>query len=415
MNNLLQLFKLLLCITLVVSFTAEAQTFTVDPGHQHQRVVFGGDGKLTIRPWANGNVDLTSERLFGDMNLRILRVPIFALVPISDPLYDDVIEVIQAVQSVNPDVKIFASVANGNGTTDNSIHGAAKFPPGWRGCCPNNVYQLNLAQYASYLDSFMTRMNEAGITIDYLGPWNEDPAVSRDHNLVFNQMDNLGDTQRVGLEAFALNTSIGRVNAVEDASDITGSHFYDDTSIPQLDWEDRWRELFITSANPVWYTEATRYTTADGLDRLVAGMENIFPAINSGAESIIFYQVVRRFVQTNGNTQPIKYSGFRAIVNATADTRVVESSTSDENIQGVAFSNGERAEIFLLNRSSFDRGVQIRLENGYAAGGQVRRWRWDANSTEALNSFTLNGNKQWISTVPANGFIRLQVPLTRDQ
>ena len=48
------------------------------PANTNQEVVFGGDGKLTINAWANGNLSLIAKRLFVDMKMTTLRVPIFA-------------------------------------------------------------------------------------------------------------------------------------------------------------------------------------------------------------------------------------------------------------------------------------------------------------------------------------------------
>lgn len=393
-------------------FTNEglSQTLTIDPGDKNQQVTFGGDGKLTIKDWAEKNVSTTAQKLFGDMDLKIIRVPIFALQPITDGIYDNVITVIQEVQSVNPNVKIFASIANGDGYgTDH--HGAAKFPSGWIGCCSYNVYSLNLTAYAAYLDSFMTRMSSAGITIDYLGPWNEDPADDSDHRKVFDQMNNLGSTQKVGLERYALQTSINDVNDVEDRTDIIGSHFYDDGSISQANWESKWSDLVNLSADPVWYTESTRYSTSDNLGLLVAGMDNIFPAINAGAEAVVFYQVVKRFVYANGNELPIKYSGFKALVNGAEGKEVIETSSSDSDVQAVAFADNTTAEVYLLNRSSSSKTVNFQLQSGYKASGTVYRWIWDASNTETVNSYYLGNNATWNVTVPADGFVRVQVPL----
>ncbi|MEO9473990.1 MAG: T9SS type A sorting domain-containing protein [Cyclobacteriaceae bacterium] len=401
----------LLCVLMSVTMMTHGQTLTIDPGDKNQQVTFGGDGKLTIKDWAEKNVSTTAQKLFGDMDLKIIRVPIFALQPITDSIYDNVITVIQEVQSVNPNVKVFASIANGDGYGVNH-HNADKFPSGWIGCCSYNVYSLNLTSYAAYLDSFMNRMSTAGITVDYLGPWNEDPADDSDHRKVFDQMNNLGSTQKVGLERYALQTSIDDVNDVEDRTDIIGSHFYDDGTLGQANWESKWASLVSLSADPVWYTESTRYSTADNLGLLVDGMDNIFPAINAGAEAVVFYQVVKRFVYANGNELPIKYSGFKALVNGSEGKEVIETSSSDSDIQAVAFADNNTAEVYLLNRSSSSKTVNFQLQSGYKASGTVSRWIWDATNTEKVNTYYLGNNASWNVTVPADGFVRVQVPLS---
>lgn len=386
-----------------------AQDIYIYPNNTHQQVTFGGDGKLTIKDWAEKNVSSTSQQLFGDMNLKILRVPIFALQSIDDPIYDNVITVIQEVQSVNSNVKIFASIANGDGYgTDH--HGADKFPSYMKGCCSYNVYTLNLTSYASYLDSFMTRMSSAGITIDYLGPWNEDPADDSDHNKVFSQMNNLGNTQKVGLERWALQTSVNDVDDVEDRTDIIGSHFYDDDAIS--DWDATWASLVNSSADPVWYTEATRYSTNDNIDNLVAGMDNIFPAMRSGAEAVIFYQVVKRFVYANGSPLNIKYSGFKNLVNKSNGKNVITSTSSDNNINVVAFAGTSKVSVHLVNKNTSSKTVKLRLQNGYGASGTVTRTIWDSSNTEVSNSYTLNGNTNWNVTLPAGSYVHVDIPVS---
>lgn len=393
--------------------TAYAQdlTISIEPENTNQQVTFGGDGKLTIRDWAQNNVNVTAQKLYGDMDLNILRVPIFALQPISDSIYDNVITVIQAVQSVNPQVKIFASIANGDGYGVNH-HGASKFPESMRGCCAYNVYGLNLTAYAAYLDSFMKRMNDAGIHVDYLGPWNEDPATDLHHSKVFSQMKNLGNTQRVGLERFALLTTVNDVDDVEDEIDITGSHFYDDSRIS--DQDAAWASLVNASSNPVWYTESTRYATADNIGLLIAGMDNIYPSIRSGAEAVVFYQVVKRFVYANGSELPIKYSGFKNLVNNASGKAVAQTVSSDDNVSAVSFANGNTLSIHIINKNTSSQQASISLGNNQQASGTITRTIWDENNTEVSNRYNLGGNKTWNVTLPANSYVHLDVPFVDD-
>ncbi|MBJ6367006.1 LamG-like jellyroll fold domain-containing protein [Snuella sedimenti] len=386
---------------------------TVFPEQSKQTVTFGGDAKLTIKAWAEGNTSAISQKLYGDMNLKILRVPIFALQPITDPIYDNVITVINSVKSVNPNVKIFASIANGDGYgTD--YHGSHKFPSSWQGCCPYNVYNLNLTTYAAYLDSFMDRMTAAGITIDYLGPWNEDAADDSDHFKVFDQMTKLGTTQRVGLERWALRTSVSDVDDVEDQIDITGSHFYDDVEgsspIPEEERDDVWASLVNKSANPVWYTESTRYKTNDGITKLVNGMENIFPALRGGVESITFYQVCKRFVWANGGTQPIKYTGFQNIVN-NSEGSVRPSTTDNKNIKVVAFANQDTLDVHIINKDTISQTVKLQLSGGYTTNGTIKRTIWTAIDTAAVNTYSLNGINKWNITAPAGSYSHLKISL----
>lgn len=403
--------RIALALSFLITTSVISQTITINPGVSYQSVTFGGDAKLTINRYAKGKTNSVSHKLFDEMKLKILRVPIFALQNINSPIYDDVIKVIKSVKAENRNVKIFASIANGDGYgTD--YHGASKFPASWRGCCAYNVYSLNLTTYAAYLDRFMSKMKNAGITIDYLGPWNEDRADDSDHRKVFNQMKNLGSTKKVGLERWGLLTSISDVNDVEDRTDIIGSHFYDDIRISESNWDAKWSSLVSASADPVWYTEATRYKTNDNINNLVAGMDNIFPAIRGGAEAVIFYQACNRIVYANGGVPLIKYSGFKNIVN-NAWGKVVNSYDNDSEIKVVTFGNNSRINVHILNTGTRNKSVAINLTNGYSAKGTVRRKIWTSSKTGATNSYNLNGNKKWNVTVNANSYSHLSIPLNK--
>lgn len=407
---------LFLAILFLVSTTAISQKVTINPATSYQEVTFGGDAKLTITAYADGNTNTVSDKLFGEMNLRILRVPIYALRSIDHAVYGDVITVIKSAQAENSNVKIFASIANGD-ALGNDKHGADKFPSSWRGCCSANVYSLNLTQYAAYLDSFMSKMSSNGITIDYLGPWNEDSADDSDHRKVFDQMNNLGSTKKVGLERFALQTSINDVNDVEDRTDIIGSHFYDDgldhPGIAENSWNSKWAELVSKSADPVWYTESTRYSTSDNIGNLVAGIENIIPAIRGGAEAVIFYQACNRIVYANGGTPPIKFSGFKNIVN-NAWGKVMNSWTNQSALKVMTFGNNNIINTHIINASNSNKTVQIQLNNGYKANGLVTRNIWTSSNTGKTNTYTLTNQSTWNVTVNANSYCHLNIPLNNN-
>lgn len=389
-------------------------TAYVNPDVLKQEISFGGDGKLTIKDWAEKDVNSTCQYLFSDMNLQVLRIPIFALQSIDDPIYDKVITVASKAKSKNPNVKIFASLANGDGY-GNQYHGADKFPGWMKGCCPYNIYDMNLDAYAGYLDRFVERMNDGGVQIDYLGPWNEDDADADDHRKVFDQMDELGYAQRIGVERWSLQNSINEVGGINSKIDIAGSHFYDDDQIPESSWRDKWQDLVNNSSDPVWYTEATRYETGDGIEKLVNGMNNIFPAIRGGAEHVVFYQVVKRFVYANGTILPIKYSGFKNIVNnATGKRRVPSWTTASNDVKVVSFAKNKSLSVHLINLTSNSKTTRIYLKNGYKAQGTITRTIWTSSETESSNSYNLSGQTSWNVTVPANSYVHVDVPLNNN-
>ncbi|WP_372756144.1 T9SS type A sorting domain-containing protein [Mariniflexile sp.] len=390
---------------------SQSDVIVIDPAEANQAVVFGGDNKLTVKAWAEGNTNSVSSKLFRDMNLKILRVPIFALQPITDAIYDNVITVINSVKSYNPDVKIFASIANGDGYGVDH-HGAAKFPSGWTGCCDYNVYKLNLTAYAAYLDSFMQRMTDAGITVDYLGPYNEDPGDDSDYLKIIDQMKKLGSTKMVGVERWGLLTSIADVDDVEDRVEVVGSHFYDDTTIAEADWDSTWASLVAKSEDPVWYTESTRYSTGDNIGLLIAGLDNIFAPIRGGVESVIFYQVCKRFVYANGSPLTVKYSGFQNIVN-NAEGKVITSSSNNGNIKVVVFGDGTTLDVHIINKNTSNTNVDLQLLNNYKGNGTVTRKIWTASYTGTSSNFSLTNESNWNIELPATSYSHLKVTLDK--
>ncbi|WP_303453389.1 T9SS type A sorting domain-containing protein [Wenyingzhuangia sp. 2_MG-2023] len=396
--------KNILKVMCLISFWSYSQSdiITINPEDIKQEVVFGGDNKLTIKAWAEGNIHSVSQKLFKDMDLKIIRVPIFALQDISDGIYDNVIDVVNSIKAVNPNVKVFASIANGDGYGVNH-HGASKFPSGWTGCCDYNVYKLNLTAYSAYLDSFMQRMTDAGITIDYLGPYNEDPGDDSDYTKIINQMTKLGDTEIIGGESYALSAAISIVDDIEDRIVIMGSHFYDDNTINEADWDSTWATLVEKSENPVWYTEATRYSNGDNINLLIAGLDNIFAPIRGGAEAVIFYQVCKRFVYANGSKLPIKYSGFQNVVNNTKGNYIV-SNSNNENIKLIAFKDGDNLDVHVINNNSSEHTVRLQLLNDYTIVGNYSTKEWTASSTALSNSYTNTETSSVNVTLPATSY-----------
>lgn len=407
--KLLKKATILLVFVVTICTYSQTSVISINPAELNQAVSFGGDNKLTIKAWAEGNTDAVSSKLFKDMDLKTLRVPIFALQPIDDPIYDNVITVINSVKSYNPDVKIFASIANGDGYGVNH-HGASKFPSGWTGCCSYNVYSLNITTYSKYLDSFMQRMADAGIVIDYLGPYNEDPGDDSDYLKIINQMTKLGTTKMVGGERWALLASVAAVDDIEDRVDIIGSHFYDDTTIDEANWDSSWASLVEKSEDPVWYTESTRYSTGDNIDLLIAGMDNIFAPIRGGVKSIIFYQICKRFVYANGSKLPIKYSGFQSIVN-NAKGKVVSSSSDNGNIKVVVFGNDSTLDVHIINKNTSDNNVDLQLLNNYKGNGVVTRKIWTSNNTGTSSTYTVTDASSWNITVPGTSYSHLKFNL----
>lgn len=384
-------------------------TISVYPDEIKQILEFGGDGKLTIKNWAEQALEATSIKLYQEMDLNLVRIPIFTRIPIEDTIYDLTAAVVKAIQQHRPDVQIFASVANGDGYDNNNLHREKKFPDDWIGCCPENVYQLDLVQYASYLDAFMLRMKVLDVPIHYLGPFNEDKAFAKEHEAIYTQMQELGETQKVGLERYHLAAAVDDQAAVEAQADIIGSHYFDDAD--RAKGAVLWKQLVNEAKHPVWFTESTRFKIPDGIENLVNGLGHIFPAINAGVERVIFYQVIPRFIKADGEVLPIKYTGFQSFVNSFSGARVIQSASSNSQISVVAHRTDDTVKLHLLNHNEQEKRVEINFPGNNRMAQQATSLIWAQNSTgkTSTHSFIAEQNG-WIQ-LPAQSYVQLTLKI----
>ncbi len=385
---------------------------TIDPGILRQNVVFGGDAKLSAKGWAEGNTQQVANLLHNEMKMDILRIPLYAMRDADDPFYQNVVDIMNATLEANPDVRFFASVANGDGDEENWLHGAAKFPD-WMKTQPGNIYNLNLEAYANVWDEYLLMIQDNDLYVNYVGPFNEDQANSNDYFQVFSNMGQLGDKGRVGVESWALQTAINTVLQLQGELDIVGSHFFDDETIPPQNWDSKWAELVNKSAKPVWFTEATRFRINDNIDHLIWGMEHMFPSLRAGVEKLIIYQTVPRLVQYNGAIRPKKYTGVKNLVNNAYDKRVVPSVSSDLDIRLVAFAKDHELSIHLVNKKTSEVSFEINLANGYEAMGVVSKSAWTASQTGTTSEYAQVGSS-WTETLPAWSYVHLSIPLNME-
>jgi len=330
----------------------------------------------------------------------------------SDPFYQNVVDIMNATLEANPDVRFFASVANGDGDEQNWLHGADKFPE-WMKTQPGNIYNLNLEAYANVWDEYLQMLHDNDLDAQHIGPFNEDQANSNDYFQVFSNMEQLGQRNRVGVESWALQTAINTVNNLQGGLDIVGSHFFDDETIPPQNWDSKWAELVNKSSRPVWFTEATRFRINDNIDHLIWGMEHMFPSLRAGVEKLIIYQTVPRLVQYNGALRPKKYTGVKNLVNNAYDKKVVPSVSSGLDVRVVAFAKEQELSVHLVNKNTSEIAVEIALGNGYEALGVVNKSVWTASQTEATSEYGQVGGT-WTETLPGWSYVHLSIPLNMD-
>lgn len=384
-------------------------TISVYPDEIKQSLQFGGDGKLTIKDWSEQALEETSIMLYKEMNLNLVRIPIFTRLPIEDTIYEQTAAVVKAIQQHQPEVLVFASVANGDGYDNNNLHREKKFPDDWIGCCPENVYQLDLEQYAKYLDAFMLRMKALDVPIHYLGPFNEDRAFAKEYEFIYNQMQELGETQQVSLERYHLAAAVDDQAAVETQADIIGSHYFDDAD--RSKGVVLWQQLVNEAKHPVWFTESTRFKIPDGIENLVNGLGHIFPAINAGVERVIFYQVIPRFIKADGEILPIKYSGFQSFVNSFGGGRVIQSASSDTGISAVANRIADTLQLHLLNHYEQEKVVEVNLPEIYGVAQEVTVLTWDKGNIAKASTILFSAQQNGAIRLPAQSYLQLRLKI----
>lgn len=384
-------------------------TLSVYPDEIKQTVQFGGDGKLTIKDWAEQALEETSIKLYKEMNLNLVRIPIFTRIPIEDTIYEQTAAVVKAIQQHRPDVQVFASVANGDGYDNNNLHREKKFPEDWIGCCPEHVYQLDLAQYANYLDAFMLRMKALDVPIHYLGPFNEDKAFAKEYETIYSQMQELGETKKISLERYHLAAAVEDQAAVETQADIIGSHYFDDAD--RAKGAALWQQLVEKAKHPVWFTESTRFKIPDGIENLVNGLGHIFPAINAGVERVIFYQVIPRFIKANGEVLPIKYTGFQSFVNSFSGAQVIHSTSSDIEIGAVANRVANTIQLHLLNHYEQEKVVEVNLPESYWIAKEAIVLTWDKNHVAQASTIPFSTKQNGSIHLPAKSYLQLRLKI----
>ncbi|WP_017446727.1 hypothetical protein [Gayadomonas joobiniege] len=400
---------LTLATTGLSSQAVYASTITIDPADKNQSVAFGADIKLTLKGVDDGNTSAVMDR-FVEMGMDLVRVPIYTTRDISDPFYERVYRVSDIAEDKG--LKIFASVANGDGDQNNNLHHADKFASSFFCNCSYNLYNLNLTKYAAYLDDYLDNMQINDATVDILGPYNEDDADDSDYNKIWNQMVR-NDFQRIGVETYALQAGINKVADVEDRLDIIGAHFYDDANFSYAQKDSKWNELVTATNHPTWFTESTRYALGStDLESARLGLEHFIPAIRGGAERVIIYQTANRLVWYNGGTRAYRFSTAKHFM-TNADGQVAGSTSDDTDLTTVSFVNNGVLSVNITNKNSTDKTVTIQLQNGYKASGTVTRTIWTATDEGTANTYHLGNNASWNVTVPAGSYVHLDVPLNQ--
>ena len=390
-----------------LSALCDAATITIDPAELNQSVKFGADIKLTLKGVDDGNTEQIMDR-FVELGMDMVRVPIYTTRAMTDPFHERVYRVSDIAE--NKGLKLFASVANGDGDQNNNLHHKDKFASFLKCNCPNNIYNLNLTAYSNYLDEYLDNMEFNDAKVDILGPYNEDSAKNSDYRKIWDQMER-SDFQRVGVETWALDAGINTTPNVIDQLDIIGAHFYDDSAIPVAQYDEKWSDLVVAAGDkPAWFTESTRYQVsgASAMEQARSGLEHFIPAIRNGVERVIIYQTANRIVWYNGGKRTYRFSSLKHFIQ-NAKGPSVTSETDDLDIKTVSFANEDNLSVHVTNSSSENKTVTLSLINDFGANGTVTRTVWEEGVEGVSNKYILGGNSRWDVTIPANSYVHFDV------
>jgi len=395
------------------SATPGSARLTIGAPRHLAPVVWGVDAKLTAKGWAeNPAATDVARRLFVDGGFTVFRLPIYAMRPVSDPLYAKIAGLARQIRAANPGVLLFASVANGDGDQNNWLHGAEKFPADMKG--GKGIYDLNLDRYAAYLDDYLRMMQAADARIDWLGAFNEDPAKAADLQHLWRTMTRLEGVRRIGVESMALRASTTNAPPLTPLVDIVGSHFYDDDEgkkmIPRAEWESAWVQLVASAGGkPVWFTEATDYREFDHdrIDDLLDGLARLVPALNAGIDGVVLYQAVPRIVNYDNTVAAKKWSGLEAFIQSTAHSaRLASTCAAPDTFCALVCRGRNGLELHLVNSGAEPLELSLALSPAPTLGARAAIRRWDAQTNGATDSVALGAEPTL--TVPARSYLAVR-------
>ncbi|KGK00098.1 BACON domain-containing protein [Thalassotalea sp. ND16A] len=395
------------------SIDIESASISIFPSLVKQQVKFGADIKLTLKGVDEGNTGKIFDR-FIEIGMDMVRVPIYASRSLDDSFYERVYRV--ADQAEDKGLKIFASVANRDGGDGSPVlHGEDKFHTSLKCNCSDNIYDLSYEAYSGYLHSYIENMALNDARVDFVGPFNEDRALTSDYQQLWDKMEH-SSFSRVGAEFWGLERSISDTPSLRDQLDVIGSHFYDDIRIEPNDYDNKWGEL-TSAANgkPVWFTESTRFNVSENeMINARTGIEHFIPAIRSGAERVVIYQAANRLVWYNGGKRAYRFSATKQFTsNATGN--VVDSSSDDLAIKTVSFIDNDHLKINITNGDTSAKVTTINLQGDYSSLGSGEQALWTESVEGELTGISFDDVSCWTMTVPANSYLQLNVPVQATQ
>ena len=317
-----------------------------------------------------------TNHAYGDVNANLLRIPIFAPLHSANGdidvsgRYSNMLTSIRQVQSVNPDVQIFASLKLDGADTFPSwvTQPTASWQFGIGAIFSNLVAKPNPEHYSALVAKYVDWLRSEGIKIDYLGLNNEtEGALTWDRyigtvDLLQGELDSLGvpasfrNFQLIGPDSFGIPTaenfvadlaSAGRLDTI----DIAGSHFYPQySSGHETDWED----LAVISGKSLWHTEVHMpLGNQEYLGNTEQGIRDtlsvLFASNRRGVDSFVWWGY-------NTNEDSLASLVRGNVMNSTLNSHAVQTSpdfTAKEDAPDdplfQAFRNGNRVALWISN------------------------------------------------------------------
>lgn len=404
----------------------------VFPTQMGQQVKFGSSIVGVVdQMYSTGHGIKLVTHMVNNMRIDLLRIPVYATVPLTDPVYDKIKEV--AVYAKEQGMSIMAVVSQKTGAwseINTSLEGADKYSAIAKcgDTCPDTIYNLDLNDYATYLDTLLTDLETAGAKVDYIAPFTQDAVTAADYQALWAAMssDDDGTLKRVGPESGYITDADEVYTSLAAELDVAAANFDDEDTLTSREQRAEWDEMYTAAANdsaPLWFTESSKWIDggSNANDKLVTGIGSLMAAINAGAERIIFERHAAIFAWFNGGNTDAKYHAMNHFSLGTAGN-VVKSEVYSQDMRGVSFREGDTLYVMFTNGGAEPLHVAVRLQDGqtttvtdvtatddvfmvqtYGTGGNAK----------TPDNITVNDDKNIIqATVNANNYVRFTIPLT---
>ncbi|QDU87107.1 hypothetical protein Pla175_04620 [Pirellulimonas nuda] len=380
------------------------------------------------------NTPAEAHALYGAVNANMVRIPIFAEAHFADGTvdqskYNTLIDSINQIKLVNPNVQVFASLKLLGGDT---FIGPAS-DPDWitqagfgfsqqnGSIFGNTVIRPNPEHYAELVADYFDYMRTQGVEIDFVGLNNETQnALTSDryisaYDRLNTKLDARGfDTDAlkfIGSDSYGPNENISFLNALSSAGrldtiDIVGSHQYSTVSGHT---SDNWNTMSnISGGKEMWHTEVHMNPAnsnngsppEDNITRMRKGMAVLFSANIEGVSSFTWWG-------DGQNQSNIDTTLKRELINSMIGGLPVETLSPDYPGNGSpdfneldpdreatlyqAYKQGTKVTLWLANPGDAQNNLPVNLSIGKIRSGSLagEYWSGPGNSVTGGNSGAL--------------------------